>query len=49
MVSDAENFKDTSMTRRWKTRSQPIADKCDEAIKWLDANKLAEVKEFTDK
>ena len=28
---------------------KPIADKCDEAVKWLDANKLAEVKEFTDK
>jgi len=24
-----------------------IADKCDEAIKWLDANQLAEVEEFT--
>ena len=24
MVSDAENFKDTLMTRRWKTRSQPM-------------------------
>merc|ERR1711872_356163 len=26
-----------------------IADKCDEAIKWLDANQLAEVDEFNDK
>merc|ERR1711931_170321 len=26
-----------------------INDKCDEAIKWLDANQLAEVEEFTDK
>ena len=26
-----------------------IADKCDEAIKWLDANQLAEVEEFTEK
>jgi len=26
-----------------------ITDKCDEAIKWLDANQLAEVEEFTDK
>merc|ERR1712200_19269 len=24
-------------------------DKCDEAIKWLDANQLAEVEEFSDK
>merc|ERR1711922_84546 len=24
-------------------------DKCDEAIKWLDANQLAEVEEFQDK
>ena len=27
---------------------KPIADKCAEAIKWLDANQLAEVKEFAD-
>merc|ERR1712243_540903 len=26
-----------------------ITDKCDEAIKWLDANELAEVDEFNDK
>jgi len=26
-----------------------INDKCDEAIKWLDANQLAEVEEFSDK
>merc|ERR1719325_271426 len=26
-----------------------IQDKCDEAIKWLDANQLAEVEEFADK
>ena len=26
-----------------------IADKCDEAIMWLDANQLAEVEELTDK
>jgi len=26
-----------------------ILDKCDEAIKWLDANQLAEVEEFNDK
>ena len=26
-----------------------ITDKCDEAIKWLDANQLAEVEEFADK
>merc|ERR1711971_352324 len=26
-----------------------IADKCDEAIKWLDANQLAEVEEFAEK
>jgi len=26
-----------------------IVDKCDEAIKWLDANQLAEVEEFSDK
>merc|ERR1712098_789246 len=25
-----------------------ITDKCDEAIKWLDANQLAEVEEFND-
>merc|ERR1719483_1144677 len=26
-----------------------ISDECDEAIKWLDANQLAEVEEFNDK
>merc|ERR1711983_134321 len=26
-----------------------INDKCDEAIKWLDANQLGEVEEFSDK
>ena len=26
-----------------------ISDKCDEAIKWLDANQLAEVEEFNEK
>ena len=26
-----------------------IVDKCDEMIKWLDANQLAEVEEFNDK
>merc|ERR1711939_441172 len=26
-----------------------VKDKCDEAIKWLDANQLAEVEEFNDK
>merc|ERR1712083_474070 len=26
-----------------------ITEKCDEAIKWLDANQLAEVEEFADK
>merc|ERR1712218_416645 len=26
-----------------------IADKCDEAIKWLDADQLAEVEEFQEK
>merc|ERR1712014_80436 len=26
-----------------------INDKCDEAIKWLDSNQLAEVEEFNDK
>merc|ERR1719412_3179701 len=31
------------------TDKQKIQDKCDEAIKWLDANQLAEVEEFQDK
>merc|ERR1711997_23177 len=26
-----------------------ITDKCDDAIKWLDANQLAEVEEFSEK
>merc|ERR1712040_30492 len=28
---------------------EKVAEKCDEAIKWLDANQLAEVEEFQDK
>merc|ERR1711913_43983 len=41
MVNDAEKFKDED--------KKLIADKCDEAIKWLDANQLAEVEEFQEK
>merc|ERR1712045_311392 len=28
---------------------QAISSKCDEAVKWLDSNQLAEVEEFQDK
>merc|ERR1712061_538950 len=41
MVNDAEKFKADDKKK--------IQDKCDEAIKWLDANQLAEVEEFQDK
>ena len=32
-----------------KTNMKLISDKCDDAIKWLDANQLAEVEEFQEK
>merc|ERR1719382_1040177 len=42
---DDEKIKDKTSDDDKKT----INDKCDEAIKWLDANQLAEVEEFQDK
>merc|ERR1712177_203344 len=42
---DDEKVKDKISDDDRKT----IGDKCDEAIKWLDANQLAEVEEFNDK
>merc|ERR1712186_133595 len=42
---DDEKIKDKISDDDKKT----INDKCDEAIKWLDANQLAEVEEFQDK
>merc|ERR1712106_349204 len=42
---DDEKMKDKISDDDRKT----IGDKCDEAIKWLDANQLAEVEEFNDK
>merc|ERR1712173_254993 len=40
-----ENLKDKIN----EDEKKKIAEKCDEAIKWLDANQLAEVDEFKDK
>merc|ERR1712096_223800 len=45
MGLDDEKVKDKISEDDMKT----IVDKCDEAIKWLDANQLAEVEEFNDK
>merc|ERR1712212_928116 len=42
---DDEKVKDKISEDDAKT----ITDKCDEAIKWLDANQLAEIDEFKDK
>merc|ERR1712177_167647 len=42
---DDEEVKDKISEDDMKT----ITDKCDEAIKWLDANQLAEIDEFKDK
>merc|ERR1712154_695416 len=42
---DDEKVKDKISEDDMKT----ITDKCDEAIKWLDANQLAEIDEFKDK
>merc|ERR1711892_1051613 len=60
MVNDAEKFKadDEKQKERISAKNglesycfnmKKISDKCDEAIKWLDANQLAEVEEFNDK
>ena len=42
---DDDKIKDKISEDNMKT----ITDKCDEAIKWLDANQLAEIEEFKDK
>merc|ERR1711879_147321 len=52
MVNDAEKFKDEDNKQKDKISADDkklIADKCDDAIKWLDANQLAEVEEFQEK
>merc|ERR1711892_1514337 len=60
MVNDAEKFKAEDEKQKDRISSKnglesycfnmkTITDKCDEAIKWLDANQLAEVEEFNDK
>merc|ERR1712004_408272 len=51
MVNDAEKFKaDEKMKDKISDDDRKaINDKCDEAIKWLDANQLAEVEEFNEK
>merc|ERR1711937_628557 len=48
------NMKSTLEDEKFKDKisdsdKKAISDKCDEAIKWLDANQLAEVEEFNDK
>merc|ERR1711979_181169 len=52
MVNDAEKFKADDEKQKERISAddmKKINDKCDEAIKWLDANQLAEVEEFNDK
>merc|ERR1711870_178030 len=60
MVNDAEKFKadDEKQKERISSKNglesycfnmKATNDKCDEAIKWLDANQLAEVEEFNEK
>merc|ERR1712088_615478 len=52
MVNDAEKFKAEDEKQKDKISEddkKAITDKCDEAIKWLDANQLAEVEEFNEK
>ena len=48
LVSSLVSVSSTSLPRPPRHHLR-IADKCDEAIKWLDANQLAKVEEFTDK
>merc|ERR1711892_1481089 len=52
MVNDAEKYKDEDDKQKERIAAddmKTIGDKCDGAIKWLDANQLAEVEEFNDK
>merc|ERR1711981_1092425 len=52
MVNDAEKYKADDEKMKDKISDddrKAINDKCDEAIKWLDANQLAEVEEFNEK
>merc|ERR1711883_21202 len=52
MVNDAEKFKDEDNKQKDRISANDkkvISDKCDDAIKWLDANQLAEVEEFQEK
>merc|ERR1712012_715981 len=52
MVNDAEKFKADDEKMKEKISDddrKAINDKGDEAIKWLDANQLAEVEEFNEK
>merc|ERR1719431_1146522 len=52
MVNDAEKFKAEDEKQKDKISEddrKTITDACDEAIKWLDANQLAEVDEFSAK
>merc|ERR1712107_848127 len=52
MVNDAEKFKADDEKQKDKISDddrKAINDKSDEAIKWLDANQLAEVEEFNAK
>merc|ERR1719333_715246 len=52
MVNDADKFKADDEKQQEKIsedEKQAISSKCDEAVKWLDSNQLAEVDEFQDK
>merc|ERR1711944_212136 len=59
MVNDAEKFKEEDNKQKDRISAKnglesycfnmKITDKCDDAIKWLDANQLAEVEEFQEK
>merc|ERR1712059_81214 len=52
MVSDAEQYKEEDEKQKDKINDsdkEAITKKCEETIKWLDANQLAEVDEFQDK
>merc|ERR1711913_221958 len=52
MVNDADKFKaeDEKLKENIsEDEKRTITSKCDEALKWLDGNQLAEVEEFQDK
>merc|ERR1712054_76085 len=48
-ISSKNGLESYCFNMKTTIEDEKIKDKCDEAIKWLDANQLAEVEEFNEK